>query len=140
MRTIGGVSGDISVDAGDELNVNADVMAAGETIDIDLLANTALTMAAGTTATTNNGDAQISGGRMLRWRPDGAGTGDVAVLAGTGSVTDADADANPNVSAASLMIEAGVGIGTGADAIETSVTRSRPSPPLAASSWPRRTR
>ena len=53
---------DISVDAGDELNVNADVMATGANDTIDLLANTALTMAAGTTASTNNGDAQISGG------------------------------------------------------------------------------
>ena len=43
----------------------------------------------------------------------GAATGDVAVLAGTGSVTDADAE-DERERGPSLMIEAGVGIGTGA--------------------------
>ena len=43
-------------------------MATGANDTIDLLANTALTMAAGTTASTNNGDAQILVARTSRWR------------------------------------------------------------------------
>ena len=114
-------AGHISLSAGQDILQNADISAATtEGNTVDLLAARDITMAAGTTLTTVNGDiSAVATTGTITSEIITAGTGNVALQAGV-DITDRDADSL--ITADGLLLNAGSGIGSSANVLNTTVT------------------
>ncbi|MBV5302877.1 MAG: hypothetical protein JZU70_01545, partial [Chlorobium sp.] len=117
----------ISMNAGHNLQQNADIKALGHAGTIELIASAAITQAQEFSLSTNNGDVALSAtsGSITFEKVDAGTTGDVRLNAGTSIVDGDDVDANNtdvDIIAGALILTAGTGVGSGANHIETTVT------------------
>ena len=129
---------------GNNLNLNADVVSGTGSISL-LAANNMTQSAEVTTAGSGSIDAEATGGSIvmtsaataetaggnIRYKAGegvilgvlDAGSGDVGVIAGSGSVVNADAGPGNDVTADELRIVAGADVGADADHVETTVNK-----------------
>jgi hypothetical protein len=119
--------GHTSLDAGQDVLQNANVVALESGKSVDVLAGRHITMAQGTQTSTNNGNLLLratSGDITIETLS--AGTSNVSVTATAGNVIDGDTagDTEVDVTAAGLQLAAGssFGIGSGSNHLETTVS------------------
>lgn len=119
--------GNTSLDAGQDVLQNANVMAQTSGRTVDVLAGRHITMAQGTQTSTTNGNLllQATAGNITIETLN-AGTANVSVTATAGNVIDGDTagDTEVDITAAGLLLTAGSssGIGSGSNHLETSVS------------------
>ncbi|MFZ4860423.1 MAG: beta strand repeat-containing protein, partial [Desulfuromonadaceae bacterium] len=131
------VSGNISIMAGQSITfaTNADIRTTVGTIDLEAgvgsaNGNASITMSATSLFTTSdvNGDVRLLADNNVVVGDIVVTTGDVAVTATAGSISDADAlvgsanDSDIDVTAIGLRLWAGVGIGATVNHLETAIT------------------
>lgn len=113
----------VSMNAGNDLLLNANVSSTGSTRSLDLLAARDLTQAQGASLQTANGVIALQAGRDITLETLNAGTAGAALIAG-GAIVDGDTagDTETDITAAALRLTAGGAAGTAANALETAVT------------------
>ncbi|WP_232504079.1 LEPR-XLL domain-containing protein, partial [Thiomicrospira microaerophila] len=107
-------AGHISLHTNRTLTLAQNVEATGaSTIDLRAGTNNSsdLVMQAGVSVMSVNSDIRLEAGGDIQLRTVTAGTGNVALIATAGSITDANNDANANITAHGLLLKAGNGIG-----------------------------
>ncbi|MDO8340574.1 MAG: hypothetical protein Q7T59_01225, partial [Candidatus Woesebacteria bacterium] len=116
--------GHTSINAGQSIVQNANITASGTASTIELIAGTSITMGAGATIGTNNGNVLLNAanGNILL-ETISAGSANVAITAQAGNIVDRDADGDSavDITAAGLILKASNGIGSGANHLETTV-------------------
>ena len=98
------------------LNKNLTLVNTGGTVTtktMDLQAGGNITLASGITLNSNDGNIRLLAGGDIGLRTVNAGTGSVAVIATSGSITNANASTATNITAASLILDAGTAVGAG---------------------------
>ena len=113
-------AGNTSLSAAGNIVQNANITASGAAATIELVAGGAISMGATATISTNNGNVVLNAAGGVALGQVTAGTAAVALIAGSGSITDANSSTN-NVAAGSLMLRAGLSAGVPGDALETAV-------------------
>jgi hypothetical protein len=116
--------GNISVQAGLDILQNANILAGAEGRTIELVAARNIAQAQGVSTTSTNGNIQLTAGSSVTIESLVAGTGNVRVIASSGSIIDGDTagDIEVDITAAGLQLSAGTGIGSGTNHLETTVT------------------
>lgn len=115
----------VSLSAAVDLTVTAKVSSDGAARSLDLLAGRDVLLQQGSSLVSNNGVIAVQAGDGVLIELIDAGTANVAVIAGTGSISDGDAagDTEVDIKAAGLRLtSAGGQIGAANNAIETTVT------------------
>lgn len=112
----------LSLNAGRDLLLNANVSSAGAASSLDLQAARDITQAQNTALQTANGVIALQAGRDITLETLNAGTAGAALIAG-GGILDGDApgDTETDITASALRLTAGGAIGSGANALETAV-------------------
>lgn len=113
--------GHVTVNAGSQLLVNADVATARSARNIELTAVQDISMAATARLGTLHSDLRVAAGGSLAVSAIDAGTGAVALTAGTGSITEVGSDAAADLSAGGLRLHAALGVGSTDNRLETAV-------------------
>ncbi|MFG6429162.1 LEPR-XLL domain-containing protein [Roseateles sp. LYH14W] len=113
----------VSLNAGNDLLLNANLSSTGSTRSLDLQAVRDLTQAQGTSLQTANGVIALQAGRDITLEALNAGTAGAALIAG-GAIVDGDTagDTETDITASALRLTAGGAAGTAANALETAVT------------------
>ncbi|MFO0447295.1 MAG: beta strand repeat-containing protein, partial [Pseudomonadota bacterium] len=119
--------GHTSLDAGQDVLQNANVVAQESGKTVDVLAGRHITMAQGTQTSTNNGNLLLrAAAGDITIETLAAGTANVSVTASAGNVIDGDTadDTEVDITAAGLLLTAGSssGIGSGSNHLETTVS------------------
>lgn len=112
----------VSLNAGNDLLLGANVNSTGSTRSLDLRAVRDITQSQGASLATVNGVIALQAGRDITIETLNAGTAGVALIAG-GAIVDGDAagDTETDITASALRLTAGGAIGTAANALETAV-------------------
>ena len=123
--TVASSNGNISLEAGRELVQNAAIAVASTGSTIELLAGGSITMDEGTSTTSTNGNIRYQAGTNVTIELLAAGSGNVAIYATSGSITDGDTvgDTEVDITANGLLLSAGTAIGSGSNHLETTVTK-----------------
>nr|WP_255719228.1 LEPR-XLL domain-containing protein [Pelomonas sp. P8] len=113
----------VSLNAGADLLLNANVSATGSTRSVDLVATRDITQGQGVGVQSANGVIALQAGRDITIETLNAGIAGAALIAG-GAILDGDAagDTETDITAGALRLTAGGDAGTPANALETSVT------------------
>ncbi|WP_423274897.1 beta strand repeat-containing protein, partial [Arcobacter sp. YIC-464] len=112
-------TGNVSLNAGRSVNLNANVTTSTSSKTIDVLANNSITMIDGTTIQTNDGNIIIEATNgSVTTDSVNAGTADVGIYAGT---TLSDIDGSSLITANELLIKTGSTIGEGSNHLNTAV-------------------
>ncbi|MBI3347379.1 MAG: hypothetical protein HY020_09240 [Burkholderiales bacterium] len=113
----------LSLSAGRDLLLGANVSSAGSARSLDLAAVRDITQAQGSSVQTANGVIALQAGRDITLETLNAGTAGAALIAG-GAIIDGDAagDVETDITAGALRLTAGGAAGTGANALETAVS------------------
>jgi hypothetical protein len=117
-------TGHTSLNANGNIVQNANITAGAAGATVELIAGGAISMGAGATIGTNNGNILMNAaGGDVALETLNAGTGNVAITA-SGNILDAHATAVEDITAAGLILKAGNGIGydVSVNAIETNVS------------------
>jgi hypothetical protein len=122
--TVGSTGGNISINAGQDILQNANILASAEGNTVELVAARNITQAQGVSTTSTNGNIQLTAVGSVTIETLDAGTGDVRVTATSGSIIDGDTagDSDVDIMATGLQLSAGAGIGAGTNHLETTVT------------------
>ncbi|MBV5304481.1 MAG: hypothetical protein JZU70_09835, partial [Chlorobium sp.] len=122
--TVASSNGNITLEAGRELVQNAAIAVASTGSTIELLAGGSITMGDGTSTTSTNGNIRYQSGTNVTIELLAAGSGNVAIYATSGSITDGDTvgDTGIDITANGLLLSAGTAIGSGSNHLEATVT------------------
>ena len=114
-------SGNLSLDAADDilLNADGDITLSTESKSIDLLSGGDISAADTNSVSTTNGNVWIEASSNITVESINAGTGGVYLKAGTDII---DGDSDNDITAADLILEAGSGIGSTTDLLDITVT------------------
>ena len=114
-------AGHTSLSAGGSIAQNANITASGAASTVELVAGSAITMGAGASLNTQNGNAVLSAANgSVTVEAINAGTANVAITA-SGSIIDLDTNGAVDITAAGVILIAGGSIGSVGNALETAV-------------------
>jgi CHAT domain-containing protein len=128
-------SGNISILAADSISqtgTSADITTSGGTIDLEATTGSIAMTTSTTAANSNGGTIRYRAGTNVGVGFIDAGTGDVSIMAGVGSIVDISAatdasagedDSSVNIQADELRLQAGDSIGLNTEFLETTVNR-----------------
>lgn len=113
--------GHVTVNAGGQLQVDADVATARSARNIELTAGLDIAMAATASLITQQSDVRVAAGGSVAVSAIDTGNGDVALTAAGGSITEVGSDTAADISAGGLRLNAAVGVGSTDNRLETAV-------------------